>query len=179
MNEPWQAIFEEMHPDHFSRPHIRAIAPGEVYEDMVLDLRTLADLPPVPVPEGVSFREVSGALPGLAEAVRSVDPGWVPLYQPDSRVLCGFLGGKIASFCMVEDMGRHAGLRIGGPGCVGTVPDFRRKGIGLEMVRRATLTLKAEGYDLSWIYYTGVAPWYAKLGYRTVLRWDRDGFRDL
>ena len=57
MSEPWQAIFEEMHPDHFSRPHIRAIAPGEVYEDMVLDLRTLADLPPAAFDDFIAFLE--------------------------------------------------------------------------------------------------------------------------
>ena len=36
--------------------------------------------------------------------------------------------------------------------------------------------LRQEGYDISYIHYTGVAPWYAKLGYRTFLRWTRNGF---
>ncbi len=62
-------------------------------------------------------------------------------------------------------------IRIAGPGCVGTVLKFRNQGIGLEMVRRVTQLLKEEGYDWSYIHYTGVADWYARLGYERVLRW--------
>lgn len=175
----WRQLFDEMHPDFFNRPYIRAIPESRIYEDMVLDLHTMMDLPPVPVPPGVVWREVNGAEPGLSDAVQSVEPDWVPIYKPDSRVYCGCLEGKIASFCMISGMGTHSGLKIGGPGCVGTVPEFRRRGIGLEMVRRVTLILKAEGYDLSWVFYTGVAPWYAKLGYRSVLRWNRSSFLPL
>ena len=76
----------------------------------------------------------------------------------------------------MDDWGMHDGLRISGPGCVGTVPAYRKKGIGLEMVRRATIMLKEEGFDLSWIHYTHIGPWYEKLGYRTVLRWNGKGF---
>ena len=65
---------------------------------------------------------------------------------------------------------------VGAPGCVGTVPACRRKGIGLKMVQNVTAILKRESYDLSCIHYTGVAPWYGKLGYETVLRWNRNGF---
>ncbi len=172
----WQKLFEEMHPDFFGRPYIRDIPESLLYEEMILDLHALRDIPPVPVPEGVEYREVTAAIPGLSEAIRSVEPDWVPIYRPDSRVFCGLAGEQIASFCMISGMGTHAGLRIGGPGCVGTVPEFRRQGIGLEMVRQVTLILKKEGCDLSWIHYTGVAPWYAKLGYQTVLRWNCHGF---
>ena len=42
-------------------------------------------------------------------------------------------------------------------------------------VEQKVFCLKEEGYDLSYIHYTGVAPWYAKLGYRTILKWDRHG----
>ena len=87
-----------------------------------------------------------------------------------------FDGEKIASFCVLEDIGVIDGMRIGAPGCVGTVPEYRRRGIGLEMVRRATETLRREGYDISWIHFTHLAGWYSKLGYSTVLRWNRGGF---
>ena len=93
---------------------------------------------------------------------------------------CALDGGRVVSFCLVGEFltvergGRT--IRIGGPGCVGTVPDHRRRGIGLKLVENATLLLKQEGFDYSWIHYTGVAPWYRKLGYRPVLRWNRSGF---
>ena len=91
------------------------------------------------------------------------------------RIFCAFDGDRTAAFCFLSDMGRYQGLRIGGPGCVGTVPEDRRQGIGLEMVRRATEILRRDGFDLSWIHYTHVGPWYMKLGYRPVLRWNSGG----
>lgn len=68
------------------------------------------------------------------------------------------------------------GIHIGGPGCVGTIPEYRRRGIGLEMIRRATEILRKDGYDLSWIHYTPLERWYSKLGYRAILRWNCRGF---
>ena len=66
-------------------------------------------------------------------------------------------------------------LKIGGPGCVGTLPEYRKKGIGLTMVKKVTEILKEEGYDYSYIHFTGVAPWYEKLGYETILKWNKHG----
>ena len=69
-------------------------------------------------------------------------------------------------------MGHFNGLNIGGPGCVGTIPEYRRRGIGLEMVRLATEILRNDGFDLSWIHYTHLEHWYMKLGYKPVLKWN-------
>ena len=66
-------------------------------------------------------------------------------------------------------------VRVGGPGCVGTLPAYRRRGIGLKMVEKATQILKERGFDYSYIHYTGVGPWYAKLGYELILQWDKHG----
>ena len=66
-------------------------------------------------------------------------------------------------------------LKIGGPGCVGTVPEFRDRGLGLTMVKNATQILKEEGFDYSYIHYTHVAKWYATLGYKTIMRWNKSG----
>ena len=99
-------------------------------------------------------------------------------YDGKHRVYCAFDGDRVASFCLLEDMGTYRGLRVAGPGCVGTLPEYRRRGIGLRMVQNATALLAAEGYDIGYIHYTGVGPWYARLGYRTVLRWNRDGVVD-
>ena len=130
-------------------------------------------------PENVTFGYYTGDFEDLKKAVGKVIPGWVPLFSEKSRVYCGFVDGKIASFCMIEDMGEHMldgrVVKIGGPGCVGTVPEFRNRGIGLMMVKDVTQILKEEKYDLSYIHYTGVAPWYQKLGYRTVLKWNKHG----
>lgn len=182
MNEPiYQALFNEMHPGFFDRPNIRARTSDEAFDEMLLPLDAFDPAAfGLSVPEDVFFGFYTGPMEPLLDAVRRVDPGWPPIFTPERRVYCGFCQDRIASFCIVEDMGAHMlngkRLRFGGPGCVGTAPEFRRLGIGLKMVCNVTAILRQEGYDISYIHYTGVAPWYAKLGYRTFLRWTRDGF---
>ena len=171
-------LFSSMHPGFFERQYIKNIPAGETYDEMILYLRGF-DRPAVPVPEGVTFGFYEGDIEALRERVALVDSGWPSIYRAGSRVYCAFQNGEIASFCLLENMGVHGyfghELKIAGPGCVGTVPAYRRQGIGLEMIRRATLILKDEGYDISYIHYTGVADWYAHLGYRTILTWNRNG----
>lgn len=168
------ALFNEMHPGFFERPSIQNIPAGKVYSEMLLDLRG----GPVSAPrcEGdIRFGVYTGDLDALRALVGQVDAGWPPLFTGADEVYCAFDGDRVASFCLLEDMGRHMGGAFAGPGCVGTVPAWRRRGIGLEMVANATNILRERGYDYSYIHYTGVADWYARLGYRTVLRWDGRG----
>ncbi len=177
LNLDWKDVFDTMHPGFFDQPHIRAIEPGRVSSEMVLDLKAYAPLPPVPVDEGVRFETVRGVTPAFLDAVTRVVEPWVPLYQSyKGLILLGTEGGRILSFCMLEDMKGYHGLRIGGPGCVGTVPEARGRRIGLRMVQLATDWFIREGYDIGYIHYTGVPHWYARLGYETVLTWTRDGF---
>lgn len=176
----YEALFLEMHPGFFEQENIRAMDEAWICEEMILPLDEFD-----PGAYGktfgsdVSFGIFRGGMDELYPCVEKVVPSWVPLYTDRSRVYCGFVDGKIASFCMIENMGEHMldgrTVKIGGPGCVGTVPEYRKKGIGLMMVKDVTQILKEEGYDLSYIHYTGVAPWYRKLGYRTVLRWNKNG----
>ena len=99
----------------------------------------------------------------------------MPYFNGRNRVFCAFDRDEIASFCILEDWGNREGFRFGGPGCVGTVPEYRKQGIGLEMVRRATNVLIEDGFDISWIHYTHLPQWYEKLGYQTILQWNCKG----
>lgn len=114
-----------------------------------------------------------GSLKKLHQAVAAVDESWVELYNEPEKVFTGMVGDEIASFCLVDlDAERYlmdACGRVGMPGCVGTVPKFRNRGIGIEMIAIVTEYLKQQGMDTSFIFYTGVADWYAKLGYETFL----------
>ena len=85
---------------------------------------------------------------------------------------CGLI---FASFCLLDDFGEYEGVKIGAPGCVGTVTEYRRQGIGLRMIQLATAWFKEHGYDLSYIHYTYVGHWYARLGYKTVVKWNCNG----
>ena len=179
----YEALFLEMHPAFFEREYIRSLNEDWICEEMILRLdefdpkayRKTFD-------SSVSFGCFRGSLIELYASVEQVVPAWLQLYDEKSRVYCGFVNGKIASFCMIEDMGKHLldgqKLKIGGPGCVGTVPEYRNRGIGLMMVRDVTQILTEEGFDLSYIHFTQVAPWYQKLGYRTILKWNKYGIME-
>lgn len=176
----YEVLFREMHPGFFEKEHIRSLDGEWTYDEMILRLEAFdPEVYRKSFDSSVSFGFFEGGLKELHAEVEKVIPSWVPLYDGKSRVYCGFVDGRIASFCMIEDMGKHIldgqAVKIGGPGCVGTVPEFRNRGIGLVMVRDVTQILKEEGYDFSYIHYTGVAPWYRKLGYRTVLKWNKHG----
>ncbi len=172
----YRKLFDSMHPGFFDEPGIKNIPEDRVFAELIMDLRSKSpDSLPYPYSDDVRFGMYHSHLEKIRDTVAQVDEEWPRYFDGRNRVFCAFDGDKIASFCILEDWGRQDGLRIGGPGCVGTVPEYRKKGIGLEMVRRATNILKDEGFDLSWIHYTGLCQWYEKLGYQTVLRWNSKG----
>lgn len=176
----FQPLFEEMHPGFF-RNHGIAGMPGDwIFSELVMDLRK--DVPrhvPFVCPEGIAFGEYHGELRLLREAVGEVDEDWVQYFGKDTPVFCASDRNRVISFCILSDWGRHQDLRIGGPGCVGTIPEYRGKGIGLELVRQATILLREKDFDLSWIHYTHLEHWYQKLGYQTVLKWNSQGIIEI
>ena len=178
-------LFDKMYPDYFSKPWIRSMNPEYVYDEMILDLKTFSpDAHSVPAPDGIVYGMYDGDPDKLRESVGLVDEDWVKYYGRPGHAYVALDGDRVVSFCDVSDFGTHTlsgsgrVLKMGGPGCVGTIPEYRRKGIGLKMVLGATAVLKERGFDYSFIHYTGVGPWYSKLGYETVLRWNCRGFVD-
>ena len=168
-------MFATLQPGFFDRPYIRALPEDEIFDEQALDLHTWQEGAPVPCPPHITFGFYRGDIGALHAAVREVDEDWVQWFGKTDRVFCAFDGDRVASFCLLDEFGEADGLRVGAPGCVGTVPAWRRQGIGLRMIQLATAILQREGYDLSWIHYTAVGHWYARLGYQTVLRWNCKG----
>ena len=119
------------------------------------------------------FGWYQGDFAKMREAVAQVDESWPQYFHEGQPVFCAMLNGEIASFCAVDVWERcllsNGHNRVGAPGCVGTVPAFRRQGIGLKMVALACEELKKMGCDTCFIHYTGVAHWYARLGFRVFL----------
>jgi len=176
MNFDYTDLFNTIKPGFLESEGIRSIPPEEVYEEQIMDLRTFSpDALNISCPEHIVFGMYEGDLPTLLQSVGRVEEGWLGCYHPGDRIYCAMDGDKIASFCLFDDFGEYKGLRIGGPGCVGTVPEYRRQGIGLKMVQNVTAILKQQGYDLGYIHYTGVGHWYEKLGYRTIVKWNSQG----
>ncbi len=181
MNVEYISLFRELYPDFFERNAYR-LSDKHPCDEMLMFLSDFnADAFPIPLPDGVTFGFYSGDRAVLVEAVGKVSKGWVGNYEEESfdRIYCGYQNGILTSFCILEDMGEGTlggkKVKVGGPGCVGTVPEFRRRGIGLAMIRNATQILKTEGFDIGYIHWTGVAHWYAKLGYKKFVSWTKNG----
>jgi GNAT superfamily N-acetyltransferase len=172
----WRELFDAMHPCFFEEEEVRGLDQEDEFVEQIMLLKDFsADAASLPCPEGITFGIAEGRGEDLAEAVAKVDEDWVQYFGGDSPVFCAFENDMIVSFCCLDDMGTHQGLRISGPGCVGTIPECRGRGIGLRMVQLATEYLKQHGYDASYIHFTHIGHWYAKLGYETILKWNRNG----
>jgi len=175
-----KALMDSIYPGFFEREYIRNIPENRVYDEMLMPLAGFdTAVYDKKFTDDITFGVYEGDLAVLKEAVGQVEEGWVQSYNGKHRAYCGYIGGRIASFCLIEDMGVHTiggrTMKIGGPGCVGTLPEYRCRGIGLVMVRNVTRILQEEGYDYGYIHYTGSPAWYARLGYETTLRWNRNG----
>ena len=179
--EQYESLFMEMHPGYFEREYVRAIPDDEPASEMMLLLSDFdEDIYPKTFGDEVTFGYYEGELDDLLKAVEKVVPHWTQFFGEDCRVYCGFVNGEIASFCQIQDFGEYRvgdeNWKIGGPGCVGTIPEYRNRGIGLAMVRNVTKILKDESYDHSYIHYTYETAWYSKLGYKTFVQWNGKGF---
>lgn len=169
-------LFNTLHPGFFEKAWVKAMDPSGEYEQMVLKLDDFSETDyALTCPEHIRFDFFEGNMAELRQTVAEVDDSWVECFHDTARVYCALDGDRVASFCLVDNFGTWCGMKIGGPGCVGTVPAYRRQGIGLKMVQKVTGILKREGCDLSYIHFTGAGRWYEKLGYRTFLRWNAGG----
>lgn len=173
-------LFNHLHPDLFKSESVCSLPEDYVFDEMILRLNEFdVHSYDKKLDDDVSFGFYDGDLEKLKKEVEKVEKHWAPLFDEKDRIFCGYINGKVASFCLVDDMGIYKtgelALKIGGPGCVGTLPEYRDRGIGLTMVKLVTQMLKEGGYDYSYIHYTYVAPWYEKLGYKTVIKWGRNG----
>lgn len=125
---------------------------------------------------GVRFGFYKGDIEPLLRMVATVDGAWPVYFQADSPIFCAFCNEQPVSFCIVDEevdcLISRPGIRVGSIGCVGTLPDWRGRGIGLRMVDLATLLLKEAGCNKAYISYTAIDFWYARLGYSTFARFD-------
>lgn len=169
-------LFKTIKPDFFQEDSIRSLPPENIYVEQVMDLHTYdPEALELTCPAHITFGLYQGDMESLHETIRLVEEDWTADYNEGDSVYCAFDGDKVVSFCLLDDFGEYNGLRLGAPGCVGTIPEYRKQGIGLKMVQKATGMLKDMGYDLGYIHYTSVGHWYARLGYETILHWNAAG----
>ncbi|MBQ8791089.1 MAG: GNAT family N-acetyltransferase [Ruminiclostridium sp.] len=132
----------------------------------------------IPKPENITYRLAGDSdKEELLKAVEQVEPDWVELYKScDDDVLLAICDGEIAGFEMVNEYGgnftKGENVKHGCIGCVGTVPKFRKRGIGLDMTANAVQRLRALGCDKVQLLYLVLDKWYGKLGfYITSTQW--------
>lgn len=143
-----------------------------VFVEMALDLHEYQEK--LPSINSVSFGIYSGDLERVIKLVEKVNPNWCKYFTDTTTIFCGFINKEPVSFCIIpttaDSILSDDNLKIGGIACVGTVPEYRKRGIGLKMVDMATIYLKNLGYDIAYLHYTHLEKWYKKLGYETVAR---------
>ncbi|MDE5742090.1 MAG: GNAT family N-acetyltransferase [Oscillospiraceae bacterium] len=132
------------------------------------------DIPPCP--NNITFGYISeDRKTELVEAVKKVSEEWVQYFTFDSPIFVAETDGKIASFCIVDTNADTIistdKNSVGVVGCVGTVPEYRRNGIGLAMVANAVQDAKQKGCDEIFIHYTYLDWWYGRLGFKTFLHY--------
>ena len=132
----------------------------------------------IPKPENVTYRLAKDSdKEDLLKAVQITEPGWTDLYKDcDDDVLLAVCDNKIVAFEMINENGgvftSEKNIKHGCIGCVGTIPEYRRKGIGLDMTAYAVQRLRALGCDKVQLLYLVLDKWYGKLGfYITSTQW--------
>lgn len=173
-------LFKSIYPEHFEREVVRGLPDNLVFEEMILPLSAF-DIHKYKknFNDNITFGFYDGDIDELKNNVKKVVEYWAGSFSRNDRIYCSYVDGKIASFCRVEDMGTYTinghEIKIGGPGSVGTLLEYRNKGIGLTMVKNVTQILKEEGFDYSYIHFTGISAWYEKIGYKTSIKWNKKG----
>lgn len=143
-----------------------------IFAEMSLDLENYSSKT-LPI-TNVDFKLYTGNANEIREIVSLVDENWCKYFNENTPVFCGYIDEQIVSFCILNTNAdciiSRSGIKVGSIGCVGTVPKYRGRGIGLRMVDLATLMLKNENCNKAYISYTHIDSWYEKLGYHTFAR---------
>jgi len=143
-----------------------------IYAEMYIELSSYSEKTK-PVSD-VEFKFFQGDIQDLKQKISIVDDSWPQYFNNPETIFCGYYKGQLASFCCVDEevdcIISQNGVKTGSIGCVGTLPEFRKKGIGLRMVDLASVYLKEKGSEICYISYTHIDKWYSKLGYKTFAR---------
>ncbi|MDF2941498.1 MAG: hypothetical protein K0S01_356 [Herbinix sp.] len=108
----------------------------------------------------------------LLPAVAEVEAEWVKYYEhSEEPILIAVEGSDVLGFEIIsanmDTFYSDERDTIGAVGCVGVVPQVRKRGIGLQLVALGIEVLKKNDCDEVFIGYTYYENWYALLGHKT------------
>ena len=139
-------MFNTKHPGFFEKESIRTLPPENIYEEQLMDLHTYdPDAVEVPCPANITFGVYEGDFEDLQRTVLEIDDSWDGIFQPDTPVYAAYDGDKLVGLCILEDFGAYEGYKIGGPGCIGVLDEYRRQGIAAALTSRLALEILAIG----------------------------------
>ncbi len=124
----------------------------------------------IPIPENVTYRYArESELDKVIAAVKTVIPEWAKCYEnTEDKILIAECENEIAAFELLNEYGgvfTKGNIKHGCIGCVGTVPKYRNRGIGLYMTAYGVDLLKTEGCESIQLLYVERVKWYGKLGF--------------
>lgn len=101
----------------------------------------------------------------LANVMVMCDPTRDAAAQPESASVAGHLVASTGVWVSDVVMGDHT-LRVGGINCVGTLPEYRRHGLGAQVMAAAHQTMHDLGCHVG-LLSTGINNWYRRLGWES------------
>lgn len=156
----------------FLKKHGYTASHGCVEMQLELDSFSLDRLT-VPFPDDTVYKLHSGDNAELLEAAEKIDPDWVEYFRYSEHIYTAEYKGQLAGMCILgfDDLCLVSGegFKTGNIGCVGVIPEMRKKGIGLSMVANAAALLKEQGCKNAFIHYTHLENWYGKIGAQAVI----------
>ncbi len=104
----------------------------------------------------------------LANVMVICDPQREAAAQPRSASVTGTLVASTGVWVSEVAVGGHV-LRVGGINCVGTLPEYRRDGLGSQVMEAAQQQMRALGCQVG-LLSTGITNWYRRLGWESAGR---------
>ena len=135
--------------------------------------RNSLTIPPAPIGLEYRFAEKSDRAELLA-AVEAAEPNWPSVFESCvDPIYLAVLDGRIVGFEVLAPKGGRflrPGHQVGCVGCVGVIPAYQERGIGMDMVAHGIQWLKNQGCTLIELRYVWLEKWYGKRGFQTVAR---------
>ncbi len=178
--EQYVKLFDELRPNFFAREDVQERPEWAISWEELLRLKGFDPYKYIDkLPENITFEMYHGDLKPIHEAVCEVSPDWVQYFNEDSHIFCAKDNGKIISFALLENAGEHEvdGMKwkVGCPGCLGTIPEYRGRGIGGAMHLLLMKSFRDEFYDVCYLHNNARAKWYESFGCKKILQWNKNG----
>ena len=97
-------LLDSMYPNFFEKETVRNMSEEWICDEMILALEEFRpEKYEKEFDDRISFGYYEGDLEELKKEVRRVVEYWAESYNGKHRIFCGYMDGKVVSFCLIED----------------------------------------------------------------------------